>query len=1204
MAQSSRNNLILAALAAAAALAGFFWYINNRPAAPDDPGAGNKSESATSALSRHRILASVHYINSRLEDPKHREEVVRAVDEAAECLRLAGDSPVDSLNYAICVLRQYDERRFEINKTENGANPPLTVDWIQLAKPLLAKAETLLDAVAKAQPGLAAAHFHAAMTAVRRGKLEADQESSDWKIKFRAAAEHYLKLEDRSASIRYHSGFLNFKDGKYAEAEKSLRRAIELDPNHPNAYYSLGQSIARQGDHNKDAEVERIFARHRDLQETIGKARAQWDPDAVYDAVFPELVAIDSGATAAVVDDATHFEAAVAAGNVAFALPILRGDAMSLPGALAQGGRAEEAARLSLLTVATDGAATFINIRDRSVVAVGEKAPAGLKTWPLAAVAADFDGDHSLDILASDGNGLVLYQSEGLTAANGYRESTPPGLENTGGIVSFFVADLDSDGDLDIVAIQRTQQFTGVRVFRNDSEPVAAPEETPAENLTFRPKFTDISDICKLSLEGTGPMMVLPLDYDNGNDVDVLVVYNDHSTLFANRRGFKFERVGELPGAISAAAGDVDGDGFTDLVLAGPDGASFIRNNGRTLEAPISLIKGPIQSPRVAIADITNRGQADIVCFAENRASVFRYLGGGAFADVGSQLFPDGYRGKPSNIVITDLDGDFDLDVVVTSPSGKCAYYINRGSEKRPAVAIAFRGTKTNRAGLGAKIEARAGGMRIRKEVWSLPAYVAVGANPRIDGLFIKWSNGIDEAEGGVPAGRYKSYIEKRGREGSCPFVYSWNGERFVFVTDAIGATPLGLYAAPGIWVPPQDREWLRITDSQLKPKDGQYILHFTEEMRELTYLDRVRLVCIDHPEGTSIYPNERFSFPPFAEKKILRVAKEIPVRSAKNSRGEDVTSLLLKEDHEFVKPPERIGYQGMCTDHSLELDLGEITDYDHLRLFLTGWFAWTNSSINRAIADAGIRFSPPRVDVRDGDSWRTVVEDAGFPAGMQKTMCVDLGGKLKSGEHVIRIHTNIALYWDRAFISYDADDASVAAAPFAFRSTEIAPTEATLSSRGASKWSIVGGNWPSEPVYEQCVPELVYDIHTGDYTKYGDVRALLDADDDQFVIFHHGDDLKLVFDASLAPKLAPGMTRTFLLDSSGWAKDMDPNTFAPSTVYPLPFHGMSGYPYAEKEHYPDDAAHLNYQKTWNTRIAIDRRTLPIQSGIEAIHKN
>ena len=64
------------------------------------------------------------------------------------------------------------------------------------------------------------------------------------------------------------------------------------------------------------------------------------------------------------------------------------------------------------------------------------------------------------------------------------------------------------------------------------------------------------------------------------------------------------------------------------------------------------------------------------------------------------------------------------------------------------------------------------------------------------------------------------------------------------------------------------------------------------------------------------------------------------------------------------------------------------------------------------------------------------------------------------------------------------------------------------------------------------------------------------------------------------------GWTRDFLLKVDGWAKDRDPNTAFSASVQPLPFHGMSRYPYPADEHYPHDAVHDNYQRAYNTRPA------------------
>ena len=63
---------------------------------------------------------------------------------------------------------------------------------------------------------------------------------------------------------------------------------------------------------------------------------------------------------------------------------------------------------------------------------------------------------------------------------------------------------------------------------------------------------------------------------------------------------------------------------------------------------------------------------------------------------------------------------------------------------------------------------------------------------------------------------------------------------------------------------------------------------------------------------------------------------------------------------------------------------------------------------------------------------------------------------------------------------------------------------------------------------------------------------------------------------------LKEGWARTYILDSAGYIKDMDPYTCHPDTVGPLPFRGMSSYPYGDGEAYP--ASKRAWIEKWNTR--------------------
>jgi hypothetical protein len=106
-----------------------------------------------------------------------------------------------------------------------------------------------------------------------------------------------------------------------------------------------------------------------------------------------------------------------------------------------------------------------------------------------------------------------------------------------------------------------------------------------------------------------------------------------------------------------------------------------------------------------------------------------------------------------------------------------------------------------------------------------------------------------------------------------------------------------------------------------------------------------------------------------------------------------------------------------------------------------------------------------------------------------------------------------------------------------------------------------------------------------GRYTREGDVRELLRSTDDVFVISRPGDELVLSFDATKLAPLPAGWTRTFLLYSDGFSKEMDINSAAPNQVAPLPFHGMKKYPYDGTEAYPMTARRRALYEKYNTRI-------------------
>jgi len=127
----------------------------------------------------------------------------------------------------------------------------------------------------------------------------------------------------------------------------------------------------------------------------------------------------------------------------------------------------------------------------------------------------------------------------------------------------------------------------------------------------------------------------------------------------------------------------------------------------------------------------------------------------------------------------------------------------------------------------------------------------------------------------------------------------------------------------------------------------------------------------------------------------------------------------------------------------------------------------------------------------------------------------------------------------------------------------------------------------PEQFFYDNPSVTSMWNPTPGQYTRYGAVTPLLGEVDDKLVVMGSGDEVQLKFDGSALPKLPAGWQRDWLLKVDGWAKDRDANTAYSQTVEPLPFHGMSAYPYPAGQHYPDSAEYREYQKQYNTRPAL-----------------
>jgi hypothetical protein len=373
--------------------------------------------------------------------------------------------------------------------------------------------------------------------------------------------------------------------------------------------------------------------------------------------------------------------------------------------------------------------------------------------------------------------------------------------------------------------------------------------------------------------------------------------------------------------------------------------------------------------------------------------------------------------------------------------------------------------------------------------------------------------------------------------------------------------------------------EYLKIPGENLKAKNGRYFLQFTGELWETPYLDQVKLLLVDHPDSVEIFVDERFTPPPFPAFRIYAVAdKRLPV-SAHDDHGNDLLPKIARQDGNYVSNLAPAKYQGITEPHDLILDLGDRSRADSLFLFLHGWIFPTDATINVNMSQSSaVKSMPPMLQVIDkGGNWHMVIENLGFPKGKNKTVIADLSGIFLSEDRRLRIRTNMQIYWDHIFFSTDAASAQL-------RNLSLKPVAANLHYRGFSKVTRTTPYSPHIPDYQTLTVEPKWRDLTGFYTKYGDVLPLLLESESKYVIMNAGDELTLEFDAASIPQLPSGWKRDFIFYNDGWLKDGDLNTTHGQTVDPLPFHGMSAYPYRPKESYPGDPDHATYRRDYNTR--------------------
>jgi Tfp pilus assembly protein PilF len=1062
----------------------------------------------------------------------------------------------------------------------------VNLGWAALYARQMERGEAAFEEAIRLDPALVAGHY--GLATLEKGQGRSAEALAEFE---RARA-----LDPDDPDILYNIGLLNARERRFKEAIEALKRARQIDPNSMSVRYQLARALLQSGDTAAGEKEMSEYARLAANPKFAPPTGNQYGEAGRYGLVITDYRAFEApGAAQAVV----RFSDASASSGLAFRHGGPGGepqgyDARALGSGIAVGdldgdGRPD----LVLVNTSADGkarAAIFRNRGDGRFEDVTAKSGVAFDGQGLGAALGDYDNDGDLDLCLTRQGGLALYQNQGQGTFKDVSQAAH--AKGEGLLAGASWGDFDHDGDLDLL-VTRLSPKAGQKallLLRNRGDGT----------------FEDGTAALALSGGGAnaGAIGAAFSDLDLDRDIDIVVSgAGGPDLVLDNRREAGFASLGEQAGLGSAGAGrgvvvgDVNGDGLPDLVFpSGPSGrpALYLGAPGKP------FIRRDLPAPRggsafgAVLFDADNDGDLDLF-MAGSAPLLLLNDGHGEFRDATGEA---GLLDKPfkdgRGVAAADLDGDGDLDLVVSINGGAPVVLRNESASANRWVDVQPKGLNSNRQGVGTKVEVLAGSSWQRREIAAgsgylsssaVPLHVGLGTRPLADVVRLLWPGGVLQAELDVPA-KERLDVQELDRKGSsCPLLFAWNGGRFGFVTDILGVGGLGLWMAPEKYVAPVPDEFVKIEANQLQPRDGSWLFQVVENLEEATYLDGARLMVIDAPKNVDVFPNEDFGGPDNGGPKLYAVEKSariLPLR-ATDDRGRDVTDKVLAVDRTYPDAFRKLSLAGYAEMHSLTLEFPEaVRGREGLVLFLEGWTEFEYSSSNYAAFQQDLTQTLPVLEMEDAEGqFRTVLPSIGFPPGLPRMIACDLRSLGALPGRRLRIRTNMQVYWDQIFLAQPWDESTF---DDKVKVTEQKPTAAHLHKRGFPREHSPDGKEPRLYDYNILDNTQPFRLMSGDYTHYGRVTDLVTEADDRAVIFGRGEEVTLEFPVKGTPDPPKGTQRAYVLHVSGWCKDMDPHTGHGETIEPLPFRAMKAYPYADGESYPEDPALKAYRETWNTR--------------------
>ena len=641
----------------------------------------------------------------------------------------------------------------------------------------------------------------------------------------------------------------------------------------------------------------------------------------------------------------------------------------------------------------------------------------------VSASFSDYNNDGYLDLFICNTKQDKLYKNLG---GGKYLSEENIGMEYVNNSQKGLFLDLDLEGDLDLfIASDNKNKF-----YRNNSDGT----------------FTETGNSSGLDGTSINSIDVAFSDFDDDGDLDLFVLNKDGSHFFYdNLRQGRFKDITRSTGIDfvdnpqNVMTVDYNNDGLVDIFISGLKEHLLYKNLGESkFELDIAWdkikihMKKTLHGALVSFIDADNDGYEDMLISSpindtEDNALYLLYNDGD-----GEFMMPLMVANINSKYVkqmqVADYDNDGDLDIFLSTANNQIRLLRNDGGNLNNFIKVELTGLRTgssknNYFGIGSKVELKTGDLYQIKYMEQPSMHFGIGDQDSADVIRVVWSNGVSQNR--FKPQKNQKIVEKQILKGSCPYLFGWSGNEFEFISDVLWPSalgmPLGIMAGEPMYAFPNSTdEYLRVPGERLKIIEDSYLLQFTTELWETPYLDKIKLMVIDHPKDVEVFVDETFIPPPYPEFRIYSYKeKNLPVK-ALDSNGNDQLQKISLRDNEHIANIYPDLYQGVTEFHDLILEFENLNTTDSLFLFLQGWLFPTDASINVNLSHSdslGSIFPYLQIPNERGE-WKTMIKNIGFPKGKNKTMVIDLTNKFINDDYRIRIRTNMQIYWDHAFIA------------------------------------------------------------------------------------------------------------------------------------------------------------------------------------------